>query len=351
MLAKKGYAFYSHVIDKFTGGLRQSEDLAALMRKPGRVQIALKESARHFIPSALIYDYPLDNGLADADYKICPAFQKGFNGNIPLDDADCFRGLCPTREDLDVVCPSGFWGFRHYVGMPLSLATAKDAPPEIAWQGAPHLTMAVSTDLALKEKHHNALLALRAGLNWSYVESRDETLMLMKRANPHLIYFYCHGGLEGNEPYIRVGPSKGPRLTESVLRAKHIQWNDPRPLVFINGCHTTALEPEQALEFVSSFVTLANAAGVIGTEITVFEPLARAFAETFMRCFIVESKSVGESIRSARLALLKAGNPLGLVYLPFVISTLRMLERSTLQPAAQTSVAGPTETRENPTAF
>lgn len=337
MLARKGYAFYSHVIDKFTGGAKQSDDLAVLMRKPGRVQIALKESARHFIPSALIYDYPLDNGLADDDYKICPAFQKAFKSNTALEDADCFKGLCPSIEDDSAICPSGFWGFRHYLGMPLSLNNGTDATPEIAWQGSPHLTMAVATGLELREIHHTALLALKAGLNWDYTEDRDKTLALMKQATSHLVYFYCHGGLDGNEPYIRVGPGNGPRLTEAVLRSKRIQWNQPRPLVFINGCHTTALEPEQALEFVSSFVTLANAAGVIGTEITVFEPLAKAFAESFMRFFIVGNKSVGESIRSARLALLKAGNPLGLVYLPFVIGTLRMVEQ---QAAVQPAVAG-----------
>ena len=342
MLAKRGYAFYDHVVDKLSGGRAKSDELAALMRKPGRVQIALKESARHFIPSALIYDYSLDTGLADGDYKICPSFQKAFAAKVPLDNADCFNGLCPTTDDLSVICPSGFWGFRHYVGMPLSITTAGDAPPEILWQGARHLTMAAATSLDFKDAHHQELLGLGGGLKWDYTESRDEALRLMKQASPHLIYFYCHGGMDGKEPYIRVGPSKGPMLKESLLRATRIQWNEPRPLVFINGCHTTALEPEQALEFVSSFVTVANAAGVIGTEITVFESLARAFASNFLKSFIVDGKSIGESIRSARLALLKSGNPLGLVYLPFVIGTLRMLERSAVQPAAQSAIVGRT---------
>jgi CHAT domain len=169
---------------------------------------------------------------------------------------------------------------------------------------------------------------LKPGMSWDYAETRDETLRLMKEAGPHLVYFYCHGGLDGKQPYIKVGPSKGPRITESLLRAERIRWHEPRPLVFINGCDTTALEPEQAIEFVSSFIALANASGVIGTEITVFEPLAKPFAENFLRSFVVGGKSCGESMRSARLALLKAGNPLGLVYLPFVIGTLRLVERA-----------------------
>ena len=35
---------------------------------------------------------------------------------------------------------------------------------------------------------------------------------------------------------------------------------------------------------------------------------------------------IGEAVRGTRLALLKAGNPLGLVYIPFVMASLRMVE-------------------------
>src|SRR5207244_9744776 len=98
----------------------------------------------------------------------------------------------------------------------------------------------------------------------------------------------------------------------------------PRPLVFINGCQTTALEPEQAFEFVSRFVDVAGAAGVIGTEITIFEPLACAFAEECLRRFLGGAE-IGQAVRGARLAVLKAGNPLGLAYVPFVAADLRLV--------------------------
>jgi hypothetical protein len=70
-------------------------------------------------------------------------------------------------------------------------------------------------------------------------------------------------------------------------------------------------------------VALHGAAGVIGTEITVFEPLARAFAEACLRRFL-EGATLGAAVRGARLELLGQGNPLGLAYIPFALPGLRL---------------------------
>ena len=123
-------------------------------------------------------------------------------------------------------------------------------------------------------------------------------------------------------------PDSTGNLSPSFLRAKKIRWDITRPLVFINGCHTTALEPEQAIEFISPFIENANAAGVIGTEITIFEPLATVFAEECLRRFLNDAP-IGEAIRGARLKLLKNANPLGLVYIPYVIADLHLIEQET----------------------
>ena len=63
--------------------------------------------------------------------------------------------------------------------------------------------------------------------------------------------------------------------------------------------------------------------GVVGTEITIFEPLATAFAEECLAHFLNEVP-IGDAIRQARLKLLQDGNPLGLVYIPFVVSSVRL---------------------------
>jgi hypothetical protein len=146
-----------------------------------------------------------------------------------------------------------------------------------------------------------------------------------------LLYFYCHGGIRANNdrPYLEIGESD--RFGPESLLGEGILWKGPNPLVFINGCHTTSLNPEIALNFVSAFVQQSGAAGVIGTEITIFEPLAAKFAEECFARFVGapphnESMPIGKAVRGARLELLKAGNPLGLVYIPYAVASLRLEE-------------------------
>jgi hypothetical protein len=146
-----------------------------------------------------------------------------------------------------------------------------------------------------------------------------------------LLYFYCHGGIRANTnlPYLEIG--KSDKFGPDDLIGEGISWKEPNPLVFINGCHTTSLNPEITLDFVSSFVQQSGAAGVIGTEITIFEPLAAKFAEECLSRFVGaaphnESMPIGKAVRGARLELLKQGNPLGLVYIPYAVATLRLQE-------------------------
>jgi len=323
-LAVRGYRFYDALINRLAGGPAQAGRLAELMRTPGLVQIALKGSARHVLPAALIYDYDFDTGSRPG---LCPAFLEALEGPAPLETCDCFQGRCPSRGQADVVCPSGFWGFRHTLGMPLSLAGVPDVPPEILYQAQPELILGVSTDptLTLRPDHERALRALAPVPGWKYAATRDEALRLLRETSPHLIYFYCHGGVADGAPYLQVGPRDEPRITRDNLRFYKVGWETTRPLVFINGCRTTALTPEAAIELVSAFVEGA-ASGVIGSEITVFETLARAFGEEFLGRFLAGTgTSAGEAVRYARLAILKQGNPLGLVYIPYVIAGLRLV--------------------------
>jgi hypothetical protein len=319
-----GYTFYDHTIDRFSGGLEQSDLLTEVMRTPGLVQIALKQSARQVLPAALIYDYPLDTNARK--YDLCPEFLDVLgDDNPPLESSPCFQGNCPSREEAAVVCPSGFWGYRHSLGMPLSLKNSPDVPAEIVWQAQPELTVGVSTDSAfvLRAAHETALRSLKPSLGWNYGDTRAGVLQLLREKAPHVVYFYCHGGMSGTVPFILVGPPGDMGITRDNLRREKIRWKSPRPLVFINGCHTAALEPNVAIDFISGFVEVAGASGVIGTEITIFEPLARAFAEECLRRFL-NGTQIGEAVRGARLKLLQAGNPLGLVYIPYVIASLRM---------------------------
>ncbi len=332
--AKRGFRFYHAIINRLAGGGSQDRrtirqrvlQLERLMLKPGLLQIASRESARHIVPVAMFYDYGLDTTLPSERYSLCPEFLTALDRADRVTEIDCFKGACPSRGEEAVICPSGFWGYRHSIGMPVSIGgTLSDAAVEIRYEGSPELTVAVSTDPNFKRRidHEQALRTLEQGLAWRYADTRDKALDLMQTVSSHLVYFYCHGGVADDVPYIQVGPLSERGITSDLLRAKDVFWDRIQPLVFINGCHTTALEPEIAFDLVTGFVETANAAGVIGTEITIFEPLACAFAEECLRHFL-NGVPIGEAIRRARLKLLEEGNPLGLTYIPFAVASLSM---------------------------
>jgi hypothetical protein len=325
-LAIWGIRFYAAVCDRLVGE-RSLEELQASMLTPGYVQLAVKQSPRHLLPAALFYDYV---GLEDAaridEYDLCPAFLTALDAEPPLELAPCFQGECPSRGSETTVCPSGFWGYRHALGIPVTLEGAPDVPPTITYVGQPAMSVAVCTDptFTLRAAHEEVLRRIRPDLR--YAATRADALALLKEGRTHVVYFYCHGGLDQDVPFIKVGALSERSITSVTLLNEHIRWDEPRPLVFLNGCHTTGLEPEQALEFVSALVRRAQASGVIGTEITVFEPLARAFAEDCLQRFL-GGTSLGWAVRESRLALLKAGNPLGLVYLPYALPSLQLVAR------------------------
>jgi hypothetical protein len=322
--AIRGYRFYDALINKLAGDADKAWDLADLMVKPGQVQIATKESVNMLVPAAMFYDYPLDDGLPNAQYSLCPDFLQALKQKAPLEETDCFQGNCPSHGKTKVVCPSGFWGYRHELGLPISVSTAPDAPTTIPVTGRPKMAVNVSTDPNFRQRPLHEKNLQKMGVGWDYADDREKAVALMKKTDSQVVYFYCHGGLSGTTPFLSVGLPTGPRLTRANLRSERIRWRKVRPLVFINGCHTTALTPEHAINFVSGFVEVSHAAGVIGTEITIYEPIAVAFAEACLHRFLIKRETIGAAVRGARLKMLKEGNPLGLVYIPYVMAGLKL---------------------------
>jgi hypothetical protein len=201
-----------------------------------------------------------------------------------------------------------------------------DVETEMTYDPIPMLAVGSAADFKLWSIHEQHIREFWPADGWRHAAGRDELFALLKQAKAQVVYFYCHGGVtRGIVPYLALGPANAEELvTRASLRFTGLRWQQPGPLIFINGCHTTALEPKQAFDFVTGFVEVAGASGVIGTEITVFERLACAFAEECLRRFVA-GMPIGDAVRGARRALLKAGNPLGLVYDPFVIGDLHLV--------------------------
>ncbi len=136
-ICTRGYAFYSEMIDRLAGtdeaGESKAEELTALMRAPGSVQIALLGTPRSVVPAALIYDYDLDTGASLASYTFCEQFLEDLAKPHGLRDSICFAGSCPNREgNVTVICPSGL------VGIPTLHRVARLAAGEggmVRWRG------------------------------------------------------------------------------------------------------------------------------------------------------------------------------------------------------------------------
>jgi hypothetical protein len=326
-MAINGYRAYDSIINAMAGNIDQADKLMDLMKMPGQVQIATKEYAQLVIPAAMFYDRPFfSTGHDSADYSLCSSFVDALQGDKLLEESDCFKGNCPTYGKIGkelTVCPSGFWGFRHSLGLPMSVRSAQDAPLSIGGSSPPKMAVSVWKDFAERPSHEQRLQAM--GIGWEYADSRNAALSMLKDTESQVVYFYCHGGLTKSEvPYLKIGGESDDWFTKENLRAYRIRWKKIRPLVFINGCYTTQITPERALDFVSGFVETSSAAGVIGTEITIFEPIAVQFAEECLRRFLFDGQTLGEAVRGARLHMLKSGNPLGLVYIPYALPALKL---------------------------
>jgi hypothetical protein len=283
----------------------------------------------------MFYDRPLDTQLPKRG--VCDAFLNAVRAHQDLATSPCFLGACPHLNELDVVCPSGFWGYRHEIGLPVSIEQpgTGDVETDIQFSDPASMVVIVSMDQMFKERdtHETQLRMIRTPLGFTLCQTRSTALNALQQQQAQLVYFYCHGGLTpDNTPFLSIGNNEA--FTPDNIRAYRIRWKAPRPLVFMNGCMTAALEPEKAIDFVSAFVNQAGASGVVGTEITVFEPLATAFAQAFLLCFIGQCKSIGESVKLARLALLQQFNPLGLVYIPFALPGLHLVDLATAKSNA-----------------
>jgi hypothetical protein len=327
-LAELGYDLYAGLV---TGqDLAFEGELATALAQPTTIQVASMKSAKFVVPWSLVYDHPL---VPMPGNTLCPDFLAALAAHPTADQLAahaCFTTGCPNRGDTNVVCPSGFWGFRHVIEQPLSTrqdaGPAPGAPPAdaadvIPVSGAVELLVAYSKHLKTVTEHLRELEALPNATEAAYSSLLDIGRAL-KRVDLQLVYFYCHGGHRRGKAWLGVGDDPPDLFFATNFLAWAIRWPTVRPLVFINGCNTVGITPDDLLTFNESLAR-ANAAGVIGSEITVPETLGREFGRRFLDGFLAGG-SVGDVVRKLRLHLLAGYNPLGLAYTPYCLAKLRL---------------------------
>jgi hypothetical protein len=305
------------LMDKISGTLSGPE--------PAVIQVA-RLSPDFVYPWAGIYDRPLliDRGKN----QVC---LKALDSKTP-EAAIQACGACAHGDDPNTICLSCFWGFRHILEQPVG--TTEGGKPssivrEIKSAGKPTATMNVyvGDDFKLGAQHQNWVTAQIKNKGGELISS-DELVEVQAglRQPQQLCYFYCHGGAspESVNPWLTVGKDERLMPPDLFGLSLHKYWRakDVRPLVFINACHSIEFTPEALSSFLQRFAT-SGASGIIGTEISVFEPLAVEFGQGLIQAFL-NGEPIGQVVQRLRWQLLLKRNVLGLVYTPYCYADLHL---------------------------
>lgn len=311
-LAIRGKAAFVEMIEPLAGGREERRRLMERIRRPTRIEIAASPSA--FVPAALFYDHALAGGEDPAGFELCGQFLTAHEAGT-LAECACFQGDCPNREKKTVVCPGGFWGYRHSIGWPVSRQDG-DAIGVIPYEAAVRTAVACAGRLSEATGHKADLETLLGSLE--DIVDVEALLRKLEEGREQVVYLFCHGGRStGGAPYVEVDNGQGRVLTRSDLF--DLDLEPGLSLVFLNGCRTTEVSPQKRFDLVEAFVDHGGALGVIGPEITVFEPAAAPFAVDFLRSFVVENAPIGASVRRARIEALGRGSLAALAYVPFIL--------------------------------
>jgi hypothetical protein len=307
------------------------------------IQVTRPTSAGYVFPWGLIYEITLElnerGRLGRNTAQVCPVVEA-------WDEVSAMvaQGLrqCPAVDggvhEPNTLCPFGFWGYRYPIEQ---LSSTRSPVREIPVRAGAHFQVAAAqtqygVDLDALATH---IADLREALRRRYpaaeiAEGKDRAQIhaLLGQDLP-IVYFYCHGERplpNSTETYLGVGQQE--RITaidfqnwvkDWLLRERKRVWNEVRPLIFINACHSIEISPDTLVSYLDAFVGAAHAAGVIGTEVRVNQQLAMEVASQFFERFF-RGKTVDQALHAVRLALLARGNLFGLAYTPYCWADLQL---------------------------
>jgi hypothetical protein len=334
VLAVIGYSLFSGlfpVVERRKRLVNSLRDASAKSDGRAVIQVSRTGGSTLAFPWYLVYDIPITGKGGKA--RPCSFLEKWDPESSEL---TTLPTRCPHEDEHgnDVLCPYGFWGFAHIVELPPYVDPDSPRRNSIREQALDSpLTITVGASPALDRDLTDAhMTALREVFGAKPVPSASGEQMLKALAEDVDVgYFYCHGDTQVSESGRVMGPllmfteidKVAPRdvyaQADGVWPDTH--WQERRPLIFINGCHTTNLSPEILAQFVSAFVG-SRAAGVIGTEVSIHQQIANDAAQEFFRQIRGVNATVGSSIQRMRRALLAKGNVLGLAYTAYCVESL-----------------------------
>jgi hypothetical protein len=307
---------------KMLGDVRKSADQI--------LQITRLDPQYHF-PWTLLYDVKLPKRR---DAPVCTGYRRTTPDGAPLTCQAC-RDQCLLADPAEAYCPYGFWGLRHQVEQLVGGGKARDATSRLAPLREGAVYVAVDDKLALLKNLPGELETL-LGKTWLSVATPEDDLvsrMWEKEKRPAILLVASHCEMDGEAlaaPQMRLPGSdrwlKPGQLSEMLLE-KAEGWDDPHALVLLAACESGAADLASVSDFVGTFLDV-GAGAVVGTEAPVFEALAIRFARELTPAMLNGAK-LGMAVLEFRRALLREGNPLGLLFTAYGPAEL-----ATARPAA-----------------
>ena len=365
-LAQAGWNLYTQLLSQ-----EMRAGLARVLEGEGertiRVAHVLMEKV---IPWSLVYDrFFSPNPAADESGQVpavdaCLAALPGEDGTpspVVCGGEGCLLGQAtreqrardglPPLSERTVACPRHFWGFRHVVEISPKAVSGDGTPVaevDAVESGKPaRLLAAFNGSLALAQAHLAQLEKLET---WSTEFAGPRVRGQLQRPDLDLIYLYCHarggaGDPSGMQPCLEfVDDARAPvPVAPADLVDDEHAWAH-HPLVVLNGCGTVGFSPDALSPFLPILVDDRGAAGLLGTEISVWEQLAGEFAEHFLAAFLA-GRPAGAALLEARRRLLAQRNPLGLAYTLYANADLRF---TPAQPPAAAAAAAAAVTAGQP---
>jgi hypothetical protein len=337
-LAREGRDLYARLFSPPGSDNTAARTLPSLLRheartrgRPPVLQVIDDRSGEHAMLWSVIYDLPM--GGDPARYEPCPSVRRfgpgGTTGEIPP--------VCPYEaghvDRGNVLCPFGFWGLSCLVEQPPTVGRDLES---VVYTGVDDVAVLVaagtSLDGRLTERHLQRLqveLPDRRIMQPS-LPTHQELAAALGPEDMDVVYFYCHCGYDERskiaaaDRYLQLGDYTIQPLDVNLWA--ETAWPDPhwprrRPLIVLNGCHTTEFSSGTLNSFVPAFTQWGGASGVLGTEITLEQGLAGWVMEEVLTR-LARGQSIGTALHQARWAMLSRGNLMGLAYTPYSLANL-----------------------------
>lgn len=329
-LAPLGYKLWIHIMGQFEDFFEVADLLQA--SEAPIIQVTRPDTGSYVFPWGLLYDIPVDS---EEEFKVCPSIDGLLNGTIPEGTRCCPEVVKSGKPHAgNTLCPFGFWGYRYAIEQ---LSSTKSLETQIPTPGDIEMAVGLTQYDVNRNRlaeHVKWLEENLGGVKMRQADTRAKIKDALHDPDLQLVYFYCHGHYDddaGKDVYLGIGNKEklsGEDFT-SWLHDWRWQdrikvWDQVRPLVFINACHSLDILPDSLVSLLKAFMGHANAAGIIGTEVRVDQNLGYRIAEMFFDEFVNERKKVWEALQTIRFHFLCQGNLFGLIYTPYCSADLQL---------------------------